>query len=279
MSLLAQQADDMDALAGMSLANVKATEAKLGRTLEALETADSEQRTEQLKADAHALGTELETLRTTQAERFARRNAARTLFTSISGWVDKLPPNVTLASVPPPAREPGDERTRATCDRHRKEIAELQKQIDATRKAPLTHSEAKHWVLGWIDRHARLGRPHIVVDSEKADVFFQNARALVPGDRLALPASADLFVWLFRDEVTVALSREVDARTLDGAMSREERAANLVTLRAALLDVERAEEAAIVRAAEEGTIIARRADANPLAVLGVQFVGAASKAA
>jgi hypothetical protein len=279
LAALAQQADDMDALASMTLANVKAAEAKLSRMLSALETSDSDRRSEALRADAHSLGTELTGLRAAQTERAAQRNEARKLLSAIDGWLDKMPPNARLSPVRLPELTPNGESARTACERYRNQITDLRTRIEEVRRAPLTHEETKHFVRAWVRMHADRGRPHIQVSDERADVLFENTRALVPGDRHIAAASADFLVWLFREQVTEALLREADALTLKNALSRDERAANLVTLRAALLEAERGEEAVIMRAAQEGQVIARRADASPVAVLEVEFVGAASQAA
>jgi hypothetical protein len=79
---------------------------------------------------------------------------------------------------------------------------------------------------------------------------FKNTKALVRGDRYEAPLSADTLVWLFRDELATAMDREVEALAVVGGLSRDERAARLETLRAALLEAERREEAAIMRARE-----------------------------
>jgi hypothetical protein len=197
----------------------------------------------------------------------------------LRGWADRLPPHMSFGMASPVPFEASDESARAAVDRHRATIKELRGELDKVRTAPLTRAEVKNFVTAWITQHAARGRPHIQVGHERADVLFENTRALVPGDRLNAPLSADTLVWLFRDELAVAMEREVDALTLDNALSREDRSARLGQLRIQLLSAERAEEAAIERAEGEGTVIARRPDCDPLAVLGIQVVGAATKAA
>jgi hypothetical protein len=59
--------------------------------------------------------------------------------------------------------------------------------------------------------------------------------------------------------------------------TREPRLGKLL-IRDHILAAERAEEAEIERAASEGSFIPRRANADPRAVLGIQFVGTASTA-
>jgi hypothetical protein len=279
LSALEIAADDLAALTANALASIKAGEAKLASALHAMETTPTAARAEAFKAEATALGDDIEGLRSIMGERRARRDEAHQLVVRIRTWVERLPPQMTFALVPPAEREPGDESARAAVERYRASIRNLRVEMEAVRKASLPEADIKNAVRAFIDKHAARGRPIIRVEGDKVDVLFENTKALVPGDRLNASASADLFAWLFRDELVVAFNREVEALNVQNALTREERSARLAELRAALLEAERAEEAAITRAGEEGTIIARRTDADPRAVLGIQLVGAASKAA
>lgn len=101
----------------------------------------------------------------------------------------------------------------------------------------------------------------------------------MPGDRYAAPVSADFLVWMFRDELADALSREVDALKSEGALTRDERAEKLTALRAAAARRRTCRGSGDHGAGEEGMQIARRADIDPRAVLEVRFVGAVSQAA
>ena len=85
--------------------------------------------------------------------------------------------------------------------------------------------------------------------------------------------------WLHRDAMLAALDREVDALGIEGGLSDAERGRRTAELRERLSSLERAEEGAIVAAAEAGQDIPRRADASPLAVLGVRIVDAREMAA
>jgi hypothetical protein len=232
-----------------------------------------------LKAEADAITAEIERLRVIRGERQARAAEAGQLVVRLRGWLERLPAHMAFATAAPISFEPAEEGPRAAVERYREKIKELRAEIDAVRKAPLTNGEVRAFVHAWVKQRADRGRPVFEVDHDRATVAFENARALVPGDRLVATAPTDFFIWLLRDQVAEALLREADALSLKGAVTREERAARLAELRAALMNAERAEEGAITRAGEEGTFIARRADADPLAVLQIEVVGAASKAA
>jgi hypothetical protein len=281
LAAIERAADDSAALTNRTLASLKGVEAQVSTRLSALEHCeDDAARAEELKAELHALGENAARLREELSTRQVRQNADQSLVTQIGAWLDRMPVNVGLEVVEPPAREPGDESPRAAVERYRAQIKKLRVEMEKVRRAPLPPADIKRLVRAWVDQHATRGRPLIQVDGDKVDVVFERTASLVRGDRYTAPLSADTFVWLFRDELAAAMDREVEARAIVGGLTRDERAAQLETLRAQLLDLERAEESAIQRAKEEGTVIARRGDADPRAVLGVRFIGvAASRAA
>jgi hypothetical protein len=280
LSELERAADDAAALANRTYQTLVGIEKQIGTRLSALENAeDDEARAGTLKAEIATFGIEAARIRAVLKERQARRDADQSLVTQITGWLDRVPPNVALEAVEPFAREPGDEGPRSAVERHRRKIGELRVEMEKVRRARLPPADIKRLVRAWVDQHATRGRPHIQVDGDKVDVVFERTASLVRGDRYTAPLSADTFVWLFRDELAAAMDREVEARAVEGGLTRDQRAARLEALRAALLEAERREEAAITRAREEGTVIARRSEADPRAVLGVQFVGAAASQA
>jgi hypothetical protein len=278
LSALIRDADDAGALASAAAASIKSAEARTGKLLHALETAD-EDRAKELNSEIETMEAEVARLREALGERQSRRDAAQSLVTSLTAWLERIPPNVALEAVAPPAREPSDESTRAAVERYRRTISDLRAEMETVRRAPLPTPDIKKLVRVWVDQHATRGRPIVRVEGEKVDVLFENTRALVPGDRHNAPLSVDTLVWLFRDELATAMDRQVDALNVEGALTRAERGPRLEALRAALVEAERREEAAIVRAQQEGTLITRRSDADARAVLEILFVGAAAKAA
>jgi hypothetical protein len=72
------------------------------------------------------------------------------------------------------------------------------------------------------------------------------------------------------EQVTAAFTRELEEEPeAPGALSPLEREKRINELAIRLLELERYEEALILRAADEGIELARRGDASPVAVLGV----------
>lgn len=264
---LAGQADELDVLANAAVAQVKSLEAMLGTALRNVET-DAD------KAETEALATQLERLRVTQRERSERAAAAKQLVVKVRSWIERLPPGTVLEAAPAEEPEVIQETARETVERYRTLIGELREDIEVIKKAPLPRAEIKAQVLDWLARRVALGRPHIQIQDDRVEVLFENSKALVRGDRLNAPVSADLLLWVFREQVAAALIREVEAMPNEWPLTVKERADRLGQRTAMVLDNERAEEAAVERAAREGTFIARRVDADPRAVLGVEFVGA-----
>jgi hypothetical protein len=76
-------------------------------------------------------------------------------------------------------------------------------------------------------------------------------------------------IWLFRDQVEARVKKMLAAKKRDGALSAEERAAKIATLRALILKLEREEEVLIRLCEASGFVALRRPNANPLAVLGI----------
>ena len=82
-----------------------------------------------------------------------------------------------------------------------------------------------------------------------------------------VPATLGILAWLAEDEMIAAREAEIDAQADDAAaVASDERATRTTDLLAAILEVEREEEALIE---EAGGDILRRPDADPRAVLGL----------
>ena len=78
-----------------------------------------------------------------------------------------------------------------------------------------------------------------------------------------------LLLAIFRDEVLAKLEAMIPPDSPD-TLTEEQRAKKLAKIEADLLQAEREEEAFIEAADADGWRIARRSDANPLAILGIE---------
>jgi hypothetical protein len=83
---------------------------------------------------------------------------------------------------------------------------------------------------------------------------------------------AAFLAWLYRDAIVARVTEEIEKVADDGALSHSDRETRFAKLAQQRLDLERLEEAAILRAAASGQAIPRRRGADPRAVLEVREV-------
>jgi hypothetical protein len=115
----------------------------------------------------------------------------------------------------------------------------------------------------------------------------------VDGDKLNIKYDVDghsgmiaLFAWMYGEDMKKRLVGDITAqRNVDVAKGTivvippKERIKQLEQLDALLLDKERLEEETIREAEEMNVIIPRREEANPMAILGVQYAAKTARAA
>jgi hypothetical protein len=148
----------------------------------------------------------------------------------------------------------------------REQIAGVQQQIAAARRAPLCRSSQEEAIRAHLARLVQ--RPKVGFDARGgALVTWVEDMATMDGV-LGLLA----FV-LGPEQVAAAFARDLEPEAA-GAVSPLEREKRISELSVSLLSLERTEEALIERAASEGIELARRGDASPVAVLGVVVVNA-----
>lgn len=87
------------------------------------------------------------------------------------------------------------------------------------------------------------------------------------GDRVSALAAS--LVFLLREQIITAALALLPEKELPGALTDTDRNRELARLTAERLEIERAEEAAIVAAAAAGIVIPRRREASPLAILEI----------
>jgi hypothetical protein len=87
--------------------------------------------------------------------------------------------------------------------------------------------------------------------------------------------------WLSPEALITKLHAEIDTLNLNDARAvpAAERAGRIADLEAQILRAERTEESFVEQAERVGEYIARRPDANPLAILGLQVKVLAAQAA
>lgn len=150
--------------------------------------------------------------------------------------------------------------------RVRAEIAEAQQQLRATRSASLPKEDAKTLARAYVDSLAAKARPRVKLAGGTLDVSFaSDDYAPNTGRMIAIAA------WLHPDQFVARLEAEIDALPEpELSLSPEQKRQRVAELTESIDQLERDEEALIVRAEEDGIEILRRATASPLAVLGLR---------
>jgi hypothetical protein len=212
----------------------------------------------------------------------AARNRANEQHRTLSLLINKLhqflaqmPPTAALEIVPPADFKLRNGETLSTAiEATRNGIKSLQGQLQVIRRAPLPLSDREKCAEQYVQRLADRARPMVGFDT---------------GDQLTLRwtddivASRDdalgLLAWAAPEAVLSALMNQIrQMPTPVSCLSPQDRTARVAELEQKQLELERAEEAMIMRAAGDGIELLRRPDASPLAVLGLTVAAKASAA-
>lgn len=169
-------------------------------------------------------------------------------------------------------------------ERIRKRIRELKADRAQHIAAPVPAAQAKQLLRAEVARYAELGRPDVVpvVDYGQAvrwpvaamnkTAFGSLKMSVAGGDGSEVFDGAALLLWAFRDQITAALEKEVDALANDkAALSAEDRARLLAEVDRDTRANEIEEELFVRAASEAGQPIERRRDAMPAAVLLIEL--------
>jgi len=179
--------------------------------------------------------------------------------------------------------------------RIRAERVKLEADLQATKSAPITSAEAKETIRQEVEALAQSGKPDCTAllkrgaggiawpkRSDRIDVEAITPSLAQNGDGFKdvynqgvafheAPDGLALVAWLFRDTMLERLEGEIDSISDDAkALTIKQRAERDASIRAAILDSERAEEFYCGSIEAEGGTIERRADLDPRAFLGVQ---------
>lgn len=195
-----------------------------------------------------------EVLRRFQAERIA----ANAIYGGVQRALEALPSNARLVEVPAP------ELKKATLTAARETVAALKRDIHALETSAPTTEEQAATLRAAIAKRGEIGRPRMDRSGRLRTEAAANAQA----------AALAVMCWAFPEAV---FERMVEDGALcdGGTLAATEKATQIANLRAGLFAAEVLEEAVLLR--DGGT---RRADADPLAILGVRVeVGAKARAA
>ena len=154
-------------------------------------------------------------------------------------------------------------------------IKSLAGQLQVIRRAPLPLEDRKKCAAQYVERLAISARPTILFDvHDQMSLRFKDSVVGGTDDVLALMA------WAAPDQLCSVLESEITQMpTAMNAMPAAERMARVAEFEKKQLELERIEEAMIMRASGDGIELLRRPDAAPAAVLGVVIAKARQEVA
>jgi hypothetical protein len=193
----------------------------------------------------------------------------------LARWVKDLvedlkPPMRAVAKAPVTFKKPPSNFV-AEVEATRLRLGEMQEEFERIKALPIPVAEAKRLVHQQVLAAAERGRPNVdLVINGTGDGLVHWAT-----NYLGRELFHEFACWQDPDRMTAALHQEIDRRMEGRAagISDTDKADKLAQLSRDMLLVERTEETLIELAFATGIIIARRADANPLAVLGIEIEG------
>jgi hypothetical protein len=198
------------------------------------------------------------------------------LVSRINQWAMelKLPFGSTLEMAPvPDIQLRRNETTTAAIEAVRGEIANVRARLAVVKAAPLPREDQLELAAEYVSRRALMARPKIAVMHDALRLTWADDVVMSKTDLLSA------MCWIAPEAVLAALTREIEQEPARAdALPAADRLGRVHGLEATLFELERTEEAWIVRAAQEGTSVPRRGDASPAAVLGLQIAAAAQEA-
>jgi hypothetical protein len=215
-----------------------------------------------------------------ERDRFAEKHRQLALLCSrVNQWAFelRLPAGAVLEVAPvPELRLKASETCQSALASVRLQITGAQQEIAAVRRAPLKRASQLEAVRAHLQRVAQGAAPKINFDVRGNAVVSWVEDLIVSRNDLM-----GILTWVLGAEaIATAFTRQLEEEPeAPGALSPLEREKRISELSMSLLSLERVEEALVERGGREGFEFARRADASPVAVLGVVIVAREAAAA
>lgn len=185
---------------------------------------------------------------------------------AILDWLPANPGPFVSASIPPAKLGKGQTHHQAVED-IRERLIRVDEKIAATDLAPAPVEDLIARAHAEVDGLSHQGSMTIHTNSRDRSPVNLSGEGRATGQTGILP---ETLVWLLSAEIKAYLAAKIREVAPKDGMSDFDRAAELSALAADKLALERLEEAHIVAAAENGQIIPRRTEANPLAILEIE---------
>lgn len=202
----------------------------------------------------------LEAARSTQEARRATHKAAAQTLAQVRDWLARN--EKKYFEVAPSATLKGDEDLSLI----REEIKKTKAELVTVGNSRLSNAELKAQAAEDVKQLAVKGKPELRGLDKGLTLDVLDSSGLAP---IVKPHPLCVAAWIDPKAVLAAFERDIDLLPGQG-MDSAEKASRQGTLRVRLVELELIEEALIVAAVDAGQMIARRKDASPLAILGIQ---------
>jgi hypothetical protein len=179
---------------------------------------------------------------------------------------------------------PPDTSPQKMIEQHRLTIDTLRTTIAGIERLPVPFEDQRAVVEKFVDDLLDLGRPMLIAPNGEIRLAFPAANG-TPESNFNGFSNRRLFaLGLFlsgadRDTVVSKLCELLPPSSSVNAMSAKDKKAKIEDLREQILAACRSEEELIQRLADDGVVVLRRTDTDPLAVLGLQVAPRGARAA
>ena len=214
---------------------------------------------------------ELAELEGAQQRHRERYEATTQLLHNLRDFISKLPFNTEIAAYVRTGRVRLKDDTKspqAAVEAIRLEIINARTALFTIERAASPRDEQEGIIAAWVDQMLAKGQPRVAVANGEPRLTYDGTVNL---DQMSHVRLIAIDMWMAGVDRDTLVERLIDMlpEAKGDTLSREEREAQIAEYRARILQLERDEEAAISRYAEDGIHILRRPDASPEAVLGI----------
>lgn len=220
---------------------------------------------------AMALAREVARLQALQPDNQARHRAIADLNAKITYYLDRLPANVTLDDAKPIKLKlkPGETHLQSVVGL-RLNIVKLIGERSEVERAGLPIDEIKAQAKKWITEMALKAQPAITATHEKFDVKFT---FMDPDAYTATRDPLALLAWFDPELLETKLNELIDKTPKPKlALTPQEKAQRLASIKSELFSAEQLECAHIEAAKAEGTVIDQRPNVDIRALLGLVVI-------
>lgn len=265
---------DAEALAATVSQQLDTLSKRLAESLYQVQTASHEALALKAQETANALQQQVEQLREVYNRRQSDFETAQQSVAQADLWIGRLPPSTQLEileDVKPPALRK-DESPAQALTRLRTEIAEVERELNQVRMAPMPREDLRVLVASHVAQRARRGKPRLSVLQDQLRIEFTNEKAWTQG---GIDEFVNLLCWSNAEHMSRRLWAELDDQVdVKDALPRVEREKRINQLASRLEKLCLTEEGIVEMAALQGLILARRISAPAGIVLGLRVVKA-----